>query len=137
MIANTDEADELDVLADVARWSGRSLEGDAPHFGTLEWASLDDNDPRRDKAAVRYALAHWRMGAPVEELEARVEAAELKLSSLGISAAEDWTGLSYRPSAAELARRRDWNVRAAREARPTAIHSQAGADVTAYSERAA
>lgn len=104
--------DELEVLASVAAWAQPFLVGDVPIFGTPEWLALPLDEPGRTAAVVRAALAHWRMGESVEELEARVEAAELKLSSLGISAAEDWSALAYRPSAAELARRRDWHARA-------------------------
>lgn len=108
--ADTDP-DELEVLAGVAAWARPFLRGDAPVFGSPEWLVLPVEDHRRDAAVVRAALAWWRVGEPLEDVEARAAAALDVASSHDIAGAVRWGDLAYRPTHAELARRRDWSAR--------------------------
>ena len=102
---------ELDVLAEVADRTAPFLAGDAPVFGSPEWLALESGDPQVTRAVVRAALAWWRMGEPIEDLEERARAALDVESSHAIAGALDWAELSRRPSSEELRRRRDWHVR--------------------------
>jgi hypothetical protein len=77
------EVDE-DTLA-VLAWQDPHLHGEAPVFGSPEWAGLEEADPRREAATVRAASAWWRLGEPLEVLQERTEAAEDRASSIEIS----------------------------------------------------
>lgn len=101
-----DERDELEVLAAVAAWSQPFLRGDAPIFGSPEWLDLDAADHRRTAAVVRAALAWWRCGDPIDEDQARLDLAGLRQASWAVSGRLGASDGVYRPTMAELQRRR-------------------------------
>lgn len=104
------EPDVLEVLAGVACWARPFLVGEAPSFGSAEWLALDPADRRFAAAVVRAALAWWRCGEPIEDVEERARVAQDVASSHAIAGALDWRDLAHRPTAAELARRRAWTA---------------------------
>jgi hypothetical protein len=72
--------------------------GPVPTFGTAEWVALADDDPAKQAAVVRAALAHW--GATQAQADNHVQA------SHAISGAHDWAGLAARPTREQVLRYR-------------------------------
>lgn len=101
-----DERDELAILAAVGAWSRPFLRGDAPVFASPEWLAMDPADPRRAAAVVRAALAWWRCGDPIDEDQARLDLAGLRQASWAVSGRLGASDGVYRPTMAELQRRR-------------------------------
>lgn len=86
-----------------------------PRYGSDEWDTLPEQDPRR-AAAVALAAECWRdhlsPGQVAIELNDAMVAAEIELRrrvrecSWDVSAAIDWDALASRPTFAELQHRR-------------------------------
>lgn len=65
---------DLRVLGEVHRYTGRDMEGDAPAFGTPEYA--DAGAEVKGKAETRAALAYHHAGDTLDERERRAEVEE-------------------------------------------------------------
>jgi hypothetical protein len=90
-----------DVAAAIYSYTAEALTcGRVPVFGSVEWVELADDDPAKQAAVVRAALAHW--SASLVAGEAQVQA------SHAISAAYDWRGLACRPTREQVLR---WRAR--------------------------
>lgn len=101
-----DEPDDLEVMAAVGAWARPFLRGDAPVFASPEWLAMDPADPRRAAAVVRAALTWWRCGDPLDENQARMDLAAVRQASWEISGRLGSSDGVYRPTMAELQRRR-------------------------------
>lgn len=67
--------DELEVAQALYHYITPAMKlADVPRFGTAEWVSLDEDDPRRQAAVIRAAMAHW--GAALAAQQAHMEASQ-------------------------------------------------------------